>query len=164
MVRRDQSRSTLSQRGLVRALCALTCAFAGPAYRATAQNDAAPAATVSVWSGVYTDEQARRGNELYRRECSSCHADDLNGVEYAPPLTVDFLVSQWGLGVRTVGELFNRVVTSMPLDKPGSLSPQAYADILTHILKMNGFPAGAQELSRDATVLGRIGLSVEPPK
>ena len=30
-------------------------------------------ASRSVWDGVYTDEQAKRGQTLYGKECSSCH-------------------------------------------------------------------------------------------
>ena len=39
----------------------------------------------SVWEGVYTEEQARRGAELYAQECASCHGPLLTGTgEEAP--------------------------------------------------------------------------------
>ena len=38
----------------------------------------------SVWDGVYTEEQAKRGNPLYQQECANCHGSQLNGGEAAP--------------------------------------------------------------------------------
>ena len=32
-----------------------------------------PAESRSVWDGVYTEEQAKRGEQLYRKECGTCH-------------------------------------------------------------------------------------------
>jgi hypothetical protein len=43
--------------------------------------------------------------------------------------------------------LVDYITRAMPLDRPGSLSPSANADITAFILKSNGFPAGAKELS-----------------
>ena len=37
--------------------------------------------------------------------------------------------------------------TTMPEDNPGSLKPQQYADILSFVLKLNGFAAGETELT-----------------
>src|SRR5438876_3128832 len=38
----------------------------------------------SVWDGVYTEEQAKRGESIYRKECAVCHGDMLTGGESAP--------------------------------------------------------------------------------
>ena len=40
----------------------------------------------SVWDGVYTDEQAKRGAPLYSQYCASCHGAELTGGEMAPAL------------------------------------------------------------------------------
>jgi cytochrome c len=138
------------------------CAYYSFMCRAAVPQQAAPGAAISVWNGVYTDEQAKRGEGLYLRECSSCHLEDLMGTEYTPPLTVDFFVSDWGLGALTVGDLFERIRTSMPKDKPGSVSRQEYADIIAHILKLNKVPAGQKELDEDAIVLKQIRMSAKP--
>ena len=42
--------------------------------------------SLSVWDGVYTDEQAKRGTPLYSQFCASCHGPDLTGGEMAPAL------------------------------------------------------------------------------
>ena len=33
----------------------------------------------TVWDGVYTEAQAKRGEEAYKRSCGYCHRDDLAG-------------------------------------------------------------------------------------
>jgi S-disulfanyl-L-cysteine oxidoreductase SoxD len=40
----------------------------------------------SVWNGVFTTEQAQRGQARYKEFCASCHGDMLEGGESAPPL------------------------------------------------------------------------------
>src|SRR5205807_9097952 len=66
-----------------------------------------PARPHSVWDGVYTDEQARRGEPLYHLRCAQCHGDKLTGGESAPPLTGGQFLSNWnGL---TLDVLFERI-------------------------------------------------------
>src|SRR5229473_541447 len=78
--------------------------------------------TQSIWDGVYTEEQARRGEPLYTATCGSCHGPDLSGGEMAPSLTGGDFRSDWdGL---SVGDLFERTRVSMPQNNPGSLSRQ----------------------------------------
>jgi mono/diheme cytochrome c family protein len=115
--------------------------------------------TRSVWDGVYTTDQAKRGQELYAKQCASCHGDDLSGGESAPPLTgVAFLANWTGL---TVGDLFERTRVSMPQNDPGKLSRQQNADIVAYMLSMNRFPAGKAELEKDTDVLKQIRLDAE---
>ena len=47
---------------------------------------AAPQESATVWDGVFTDEQARRGETAYRQECSNCHGPELEGGDMTPPL------------------------------------------------------------------------------
>jgi mono/diheme cytochrome c family protein len=53
-----------------------------------AQNQQPPASqqTHSVWDGIFTDDQAKRGAAVYASECSSCHGKNLNGIDDAPSL------------------------------------------------------------------------------
>jgi hypothetical protein len=44
----------------------------------------------------------------------------------------------------------------MPKDAPGSLSRQAYVDLVAFVLSKNGFPAGRTPLDRDPERLKRI--------
>ena len=46
--------------------------------------------------------------------------------------------------------LFTKVATTMPRGAPGSLGENVYLDIVAHLLKENGFPAGSRELTAEA--------------
>ncbi|MBI3490784.1 MAG: cytochrome c [Acidobacteria bacterium] len=115
----------------------------------------------SVWDGVYTDEQAKRGAPLYSQYCASCHGPELTGGEMAPALAGGDFSSNWnGL---TLGDLFERMRVSMPQNDPGGLSRQQNADILAYMLSSSKFPAGTTELARDTEVLKQIRfLSLKP--
>jgi pimeloyl-ACP methyl ester carboxylesterase len=113
----------------------------------------------TVWDGVYTEEQARRGRAEYMRACASCHAEDLRGNGTAPSLVEEsfsFLYSD-----TTLGELFGRIRTLMPSDRPNSLSSQSYRDIVAFILQSNKFPAGDRELDVDPEALQQILITAK---
>jgi mono/diheme cytochrome c family protein len=115
----------------------------------------------SVWDGVYTTDQANRGQALYANECALCHGTDLTGGESAPPLAGGDFQSNWnGL---TVGDLFERIRTTMPASRPGRLNRDQNSDILAFILNFNQFPAGSAELARQTEALKEIRFeSVRP--
>jgi mono/diheme cytochrome c family protein len=110
--------------------------------------------TSSVLDGVYTDVQASRGAQAYRQSCAPCHGASLDGVGEAPALVGSGFISDFsGL---TLGDLFERIRTSMPLNNPGGLSRDQYSDILAFVLKFNGFPAGPRELYQRSEYLDVI--------
>jgi mono/diheme cytochrome c family protein len=116
----------------------------------------------SVWNGVYTEEQARRGAALYGRECASCHGTDLTGADEIPALSGPAFLANWdGL---TVGDLAERVRRSMPLNNPGQLSRQQITDILCYMLSANGFPAGKTELEPKTELLKQVRIEATKPK
>ena len=115
----------------------------------------------SVWDGVYTEEQAKRGEAVYKRECAACHGDMLTGGESAPPLTGGAFQANWnGL---TLGDLFDRIRKTMPKSKPGSLTRPQDADVLAYILSFNKFPAGKTELYRQSEMLKEIRFETKKP-
>jgi mono/diheme cytochrome c family protein len=121
----------------------------------------AQSASRSVWDGVYTDEQSKRGETLYGTACAKCHGDTLNGGEAAPPLVGGEFLANWnGL---TVGDLFERIRVSMPADRPGALSSAQTTDILAHMLRMNQFPSGKTELERQVEILKQIRFEAAKP-
>jgi mono/diheme cytochrome c family protein len=122
---------------------------------------ATPAATRTVWDAVYTEGQARRGQAAYAQSCAACHADDLRGKSTAPSLVEESFAFLWG--DLTVGALFTSTRTKMPSDKPGSLPPQTYADIVAFLLQKNGFPAGGAELVSESAPLDLIAIKTTPP-
>jgi len=116
----------------------------------------------SVWEGVYSDEQAKRGQTMYRQECSGCHLDDLLGDGIAPPLVGSPFYFRWN--ELSVGDMFNAVRTTMPQGAPASLSLQAYLDILSYLFKANKLPAGQSELPTEPPQLDQIMISEKPPQ
>jgi hypothetical protein len=85
----------------------------------------------------------------------------MEGGEEAPPLAGGAFLSNWnGL---TVGDLFERMRTTMPLDRPGRLSRQDNADILAHMLSVNQFPTGKTELEHKTESLKQIRLEATKP-
>jgi mono/diheme cytochrome c family protein len=112
--------------------------------------------TRSVWDGVYTVDQASRGEKLYSQMCASCHGTSLTGGESAPPLSGGEFSSNWfGL---TLGDLFERIRITMPADRPGKITRQQNADILSYILSVNQFPTGKSELETRTEVLQQIRM------
>jgi mono/diheme cytochrome c family protein len=119
------------------------------------------AAAASVWNGVYTDEQARRGEVAYRQSCVNCHGPELEGADMTPPLIGGAFTANWN--DLTLGDLFERIRATMPLDKPGTLSRQQNADLVAFVLKANSWPAGTTELARDLGALKQIRIQSSKP-
>ncbi len=118
------------------------------------ENKSEQSSARSVWDGVYTDEQAKRGEPLYHDKCAACHGDKLTGGESAPPLAGGPFLSNWnGL---TLDVLFERIRASMPSDNPARVGRQPKADILAYILTMNNFPPGKDELQPKAELMKDI--------
>ena len=115
----------------------------------------------SVWDGVYTEDQAKRGELIYRKECALCHGDMLTGGESAPPLSGGAFLANWnGL---TLGDLFDRIRKTMPQTNPGRLTRQQDADILAFMLSVNKFPSGKTELYRQSEMLKEIRFESAKP-
>jgi mono/diheme cytochrome c family protein len=114
----------------------------------------------SVRDGIYTAEQAARGQTAYTSLCASCHGPALEGRGQTPPLAGAEFTSAWN-GM-TMWDLFDRIQVSMPADHPGQLTKDQNATILAYILKVNGFPAGAGELPTNENLLTKIRVDAPP--
>ena len=110
---------------------------------------------------IFTDEQAKRGGVLYRERCAMCHGEELSGVEMAPPLAGPMFQGDWNAA--TLGELFERIRVSMPMDKPGTLSRQQAVDLVAFILSANKAPTGPNDLPPEIEILNAIKLEVPRP-
>ena len=108
----------------------------------------------TVWDGVYTEEQAKRGAALYGERCVHCHGPTLGGIDAAAALTGPTFNGNWN-GV-PLDQMLERVRSTMPVDKPASLSRQQTADVLAYVFSVNKFPAGQTELPRQAEMLTLI--------
>jgi len=114
----------------------------------------------SIWDGVYSEEQASRGQSLFQQSCARCHGANLAGTFETPPLVGRF-VPYWA--GTTMDVLFDYVSTAMPLDHPGALSAGANADIVAFLLKANGFPAGAKEFGTTSEAQKTISFDAVRP-
>ena len=117
--------------------------------------DSTRTAERSTLAGVYTQEQAGRGKNLFLGSCKSCHApESQTGANFA---------RLW-MG-KPLLELFKYVSQNMPENDPGSLAPEVNADIIAYLLQLNAMPAGKAELMADTTALREMRVeSKDTPK
>ena len=128
------------------------------AFPAAQQAGVTPA---TVWDAVYTEEQAKRGKDLFGATCAACHGESLDGLESAPPLTGVQFNANWD--GTTLGDLGERIRISMPADKPGSMSRPQLADVIAYLLKVDNFPAGDKPLDPQTAALMQIRFeSIRP--
>ena len=137
--------------------------FAIGARAAVTAGAQAPAAApgTSVWAGVYTEDQAKRGEAVSNKLCVSCHGPDLSGGEAGPTLVGLEFLGNWT--TLTTADFFDRVHATMPADAPGTLTPQQTSDITAYVLKLNKYPAGQTELPTDLAALKNIKIEGQPP-
>ena len=115
----------------------------------------------TVWSGVYTEAQAYRGEKVAETSCIGCHGSGLSGGDSGPKLTGDVFLASWS--TQPVAELFGWIRESMPADSPGTLSKEDAAAVLAYILQLNKMPAGKQALSSEREELTRIEFLADKP-
>jgi ankyrin repeat protein len=108
----------------------------------------------TIWDGVFTEAQARRGREQYLKSCASCHKQDLLGESAAPPLAGPDFAQRWTGS--TLDDLLTTIRRSMPQEAPDSLGTAAYADIVSYLLSVNGSPTGSGELPLEPAALKQI--------
>lgn len=126
-------------------LLLVCCFFAGCATPPEQGPPEAPA-PLSASVGLYTDEQADRGQRVFTTICSTCHGrTEFSGAMFRMTWMREPIAS-----------LFQHISAAMPQDDPGSLSPEEYASILAYLLRLNDRPAGTAELPSDVEVLGRM--------
>jgi S-disulfanyl-L-cysteine oxidoreductase SoxD len=131
----------------------ILCGFSSHVLR----GQSAPAA-----DGIYSADQAHRGEALYQKQCVSCHGAALDGVGPYPPLSGDDFLSKYE-GQPTVN-VYDMIQKLMPADKPGTLSRPDAADLLAYILSFNKFPAGKTDLPSDEDSLKKLVLPKPAPK
>ena len=116
--------------------------------------------TISVWSGVYTAEQAATGERTYYARCSTCHGDDLGGVERAPALAGPQFLDAWdGKDLR---RLLDRILTMPPGDAKTLTNTEAL-ELLAFLLRASEIPSGSTALPVDREQLAEITFQRSKP-
>lgn len=137
------------------ATCALLALAAG--FHATLRAQA-----TSVADGVYTEEQAKRGATVYAEQCASCHGEKMEGIaDLFPALAGDPFLKNWT--GKSVGELYEKIATTMPALDPGSMKPDQVADVVAHMLNASKYPAGTTALAASADPLKTIQIVAPKP-
>jgi mono/diheme cytochrome c family protein len=95
----------------------------------------------TVDQGVYTSAQAARGAKLFENNCSMCHREP-GGT--APVLAGERFTKSFSDA--TLQTVFTTIKTTMPRNAPGSLSDAEYVDLVSHLLKINNYADGMNEL------------------
>jgi mono/diheme cytochrome c family protein len=128
---------------------ALILAGAGGVH---AQNSVPADSARTTLHGVYTEAQARRGEDAYRRFCAECHAPAVHSSRA-------FRQAWDGL---PAFQLYELIRTTMPNDNPGRLSRNQYADIVAYLFRLNGMPPGTRALPADEAGLRQIRIASPP--
>jgi mono/diheme cytochrome c family protein len=134
--------------------------FVGGLFAAALTVTVGAQATRSANEGVYTADQATKGEAVYKENRAACHGDNLEGSGPMPPLAgKDFLANWQG---KTVGDLFEKTSSSMPATAPGTLTPEQVTNLMAYLLSQGKYPAGAAALASTADDLKKI--SIDAPK
>ena len=153
----------------VLALAASACGGSAPPADAPDSMEApaadAPAAEAAA-PATFADQVAM-GQELYGANCAECHGASGEGTAEAPavvgldkgalpldpPPTAKYRKSQF----KTVADIAEFVVASMPPKAPGSLSAEQYYAILAFDLKANG-------IELEQKLDGELAKTLEVPR
>jgi len=111
--------------------------------------------------GVYTEAQAKRGEQIYTKACASCHAADLSGSGQAPALADADFNKEWDS--QPLSDLFDRIHATMPADAPGTMKPEEVADVMAFIFAKAHIPSGAADLPSDSAALKLITYKAPRP-
>jgi mono/diheme cytochrome c family protein len=118
------------------------------------------AGSKSVWSGVYTEQQAQAGEKVYYDRCATCHGDDLGGIEKAPALTGGSFRESWH--GKTLRKLLERI-ESMPPDEPKVVAGAEAINVLAFLLQASEMPSGSSALPDDRAQLNDIVFEQTKP-
>ena len=99
----------------------------------------------TAWRGIYTSDQAARGEAAYRARCAACHGAALEGTDDGPSLAGRDFRADWNNA--NIADLFEKIQYTMPANRSARLSDKQIADVLAYILQFNGFPPGSSGLS-----------------
>lgn len=102
--------------------------------------EAADRRSPNTLQGIYTEEQAQRGRQVFEDTCSACHEPE--------DWLDEFFLARWD--GESVYRFWYYVFENMPDDAPPySLPREEVSDVLTYIFQLNGLPAGDTELGSD---------------
>jgi cytochrome c len=145
-------------------LSSMSCGGSAPATQSPAGEPATEAASPATFA-----EQVARGQQVYGAKCGGCHGSsgegkpgggppvvglDRGALPLAPPPTAKYRKTEF----KTVADIADFVVQTMPPNAPGSLSADDYYAVLAFDLKANGIDLGDKKLD------GELAKTLEVPR
>jgi mono/diheme cytochrome c family protein len=106
-------------------------------------------ARTTIWSGIYSADQASKGADVYR-SCRGCHGATMDGSGSYPPLRGPQFIEHWRED--NLESLYLLIKTQMP-PRAELLSESDALNVLAYILEANEFPAGSD---LNASTVGSI--------
>ena len=113
----------------------------------------------SIADRVYSDAQATRGQQLYQKQCVTCHGAALEGV-VGPPLAGDGFLSVWS--ARSLADLVNKIEQTMPPAAAGQ-HVAAAGDRSRGVHPARRQVPGGADRSSAAAELGQIAFPARAP-
>ncbi len=105
---------------------------------------------------TFTAQQVSQGRSIFTDNCAGCHGETLGGLDGGPRL-VGSAFPRWFEG--PVSALHEFILTRMPADRPGTLTPRQTASLVAFIAQANGLVAGDTPLPEDAAILATMGFT-----
>ena len=116
----------------------------------------------TIWSGVYTKNEAARGKEQAAQLCSRCHGADLKGGGAAPTLTGPAFFNRWNNLMLLDAVAY--IQSAMPKEHEFFVSADTTREILAFIFQESGIPAGSEPMSKDVKTQAAILITRQPAK
>lgn len=100
-------------------------------------------------ASVVPAAQAQRGQNAFLSSCTACHSSS----EFSDTA----FQTRWQN--RTAADLFDLMSATMPEDAPNSLPAERYVEIVTYILRLNGFEASDAQDAWSLSALADVSLA-----
>jgi len=132
-------------------LFAITAALlVNPLVNAALSQDSTDAGATTL-TAIYSDGQAKKGEKTFAKHCAACHETFFfTGARFD---------DVWA--GHSAFDLWDRIQSSMPQDKPGSLSKQQYSEVVAYILRLNGYPPGKEALPTEPEALKNVMIDAK---
>ncbi|WP_419950599.1 c-type cytochrome [Candidatus Palauibacter sp.] len=133
------------------AALAMACGGTGLAAQDEEAQEAEEGAPITTTQGVFSEEQATRGEDVFYNICAECHFEE----DFGGP----FIQSWVGASVK---DLVDEIAATMPEDNPGGIPTEQYLDVVTYMFKLNGMPTGDDELATGQMDVVEIAVELDP--
>lgn len=118
------------------------------------------ATLVSAQEIRFSAAQVEAGIATYKETCQLCHGTTMANGQFGTPLRGSYFRKKWA--GKSVGELLQFTLDSMPPDNKGGLAPEKYAAVLAYVFSRNELLPGETELSADPQALTSVMLPWQP--